>query len=195
MTTQGPLLDWLRGVGAAASPPAELDDSPLYATLWRICRARAARWHIASDARDAFHEAMIRLNQQLARNPGLASLPMDQRQRYALTVIRNVISEFARARKREAHHESISTTQPDIPDSSAVPDTLQSCLEHCLAEAEESSREMLRAYYADKGTEPRTALASRLGCTLTTLRVRVNRARAQLKQCLHRCSDSGEAAV
>jgi len=83
---------------------------------------------------------------------------------------------------------------PDLPGHQELLDKelLDSCLEHCLDQLSPTSREMIREYYSGERKEKikaRQKLAERLGIRLTNLRLRAQRIRTALKECILDCME------
>jgi hypothetical protein len=81
---------------------------------------------------------------------------------------------------------------------SAIPDTEQElverenrikCLRSCIRRLSAEERSLLLAYHAPKGrrAEERRRLAQQNGITLLALRVRANRLRFKLEECIKKC--------
>lgn len=69
---------------------------------------------------------------------------------------------------------------------------LDSCLRHCLAKLDQQKREMILEYYrGDRQVkiQARKSLADRLGINLTSLRLRAQRVRSELKMCILECME------
>lgn len=95
------------------------------------------------------------------------------------------------------HHEYLKRPAVSTPAAVAEgPDREHTydCLEQCLSKMTESSRNLIRQYYAeDKRAkiELRKVLAGQLGITQNALRARALRIREGLQVCIERCLTSG----
>lgn len=70
------------------------------------------------------------------------------------------------------------------------------CLEQCVAQLPDRSRELVLAYYQEQGRARfarRARLASQLGTPLNTLRVQAHRIRGLLRECIARCLEEKTA--
>ena len=66
----------------------------------------------------------------------------------------------------------------------------QECLERCLGRLSDEDREVITEYYRYKKSEKidrRKRLATRLGISLNTLRVKMHRQRMNLESCVEKC--------
>lgn len=64
------------------------------------------------------------------------------------------------------------------------------CLKKCLTELRTRDRELILDYYSAEGLkqhEHRRTIAEKMGLNMNTLRVRMNRSREKLEQCVERC--------
>lgn len=79
--------------------------------------------------------------------------------------------------------------QPLAHDTAAVEGEHQ-CLERCVRQLPDRSRQLVLAYYQEQGRARfarRAELASQLGIPLSTLRVQAHRIRGLLRECMARC--------
>jgi DNA-directed RNA polymerase specialized sigma24 family protein len=77
------------------------------------------------------------------------------------------------------------------PPPSSDPDLL-GCLESCLAQLNPEDRRLVLGYYGDgKLADVRRRLGEELGVTMTALRIRAYRVRAQLERCVVGCRARG----
>jgi DNA-directed RNA polymerase specialized sigma24 family protein len=113
---------------------------------------------------------------------------VDNVHKYVFGVARMLLLESVRRREREkvAHAE----WRPlDVVDDPVDEDQVR-CLESCMKQLPEETRELLIRYYQGDG---RTTLAARkelavgLGINSGALKVRAHRARATLEACLRKC--------
>jgi RNA polymerase sigma factor (sigma-70 family) len=81
----------------------------------------------------------------------------------------------------------LSTTDPGDGD-----EDLQ-CLTKCLADMDETDREILLTYYSrekHEKIESRKEMAAELGISIETLHMRVHRLRSTLRKCMRRCKNT-----
>jgi len=121
---------------------------------------------------------------------------------YVFGVARFVCLEAHKKMQRETHVEDLRGGQDALLDthdrSIEIVDRLYqekrlSCLRQCLAGLLPGDRELVIQYYSageEKQKTFRRKLAERAGLKLGTLRVRTNRLRDQLEQCVKRCLES-----
>lgn len=107
---------------------------------------------------------------------------------YVYSVARMILFEFRRKESKEVvAHSEYNSSLHSAPETQSQ--TL-SCLHRCLAELPSEEREIIVSYYEEEKREKinsRKELAEGLGISLTALRVRVCRLRAQLEICLNSC--------
>jgi DNA-directed RNA polymerase specialized sigma24 family protein len=89
---------------------------------------------------------------------------------------------------------SVDFSHPNLPDPQELFDKelLDACLKHCLDQLPLNSREMISQYYRGERQDKiksRQELAERLGIRLTNLRLRAQRIRTALKECLLDCME------
>jgi len=91
----------------------------------------------------------------------------------------------------DSHHPLASAEADGDPQQSAVlAEQRFECMQHCLRSLPTESRELLVAYHQGAGRQRidnRNLLASQLGISLNTLRIRVHRLRQQLEACADKC--------
>jgi DNA-directed RNA polymerase specialized sigma24 family protein len=92
------------------------------------------------------------------------------------------------------HHEYLkkpATPQPPpVIQIAEIREATHECLERCLGRLPEDARKLIRDYYAeDKQAkiDLRKRLASEMGVSINTLRLRVLRIRESLQKCIERC--------
>jgi DNA-directed RNA polymerase specialized sigma24 family protein len=77
-----------------------------------------------------------------------------------------------------------------------VPDTITEkeakiiCLEHCMERTPPENRDFILQYFQEERhpkVDHRKNLADKLGITVSALRMRVHRAKADLKKCIEEC--------
>lgn len=107
---------------------------------------------------------------------------------YVYSVARMILFEFRRKESKEVvAHGEYSTSLYSMPEPQSQ---MLSCLHKCLAVLPNEEREIIVSYYEEEKREKinsRKELADGLGISLTALRVRVCRLRAQLEICLNNC--------
>ena len=89
---------------------------------------------------------------------------------------------------------SIDFAHPNLPNAEDVfeKELLDHCLRHCIDKLHPSSREMIREYYRGERQDKirlRKQLAGRLGIKLANLRLRAQRVRTDLKECVLDCME------
>jgi DNA-directed RNA polymerase specialized sigma24 family protein len=137
--------------------------------------------------RDA-DDTLDRLARKLGEGHVIRDVPA-----YLHGLARNVLREsWRRARRERAGNEAMATRTPSEP---AADEVLWRCFERGLAELEPASRELLLAYYSAAQTPNRAwrkQLAATRGLSLNALRIRVFRAREDLRERLRRCLGASE---
>ncbi len=121
---------------------------------------------------------------------------------YALGVARYVCLEAHRKMRREAHIEELTGGEDSLPgtrdQSGEIVERLDhenrlTCLRECLDKLMAGDRELVLQYYSaeeEKQKVHRQKLAEKTGVTLGALRVRTNRLREKLEQCVSDCLES-----
>jgi DNA-directed RNA polymerase specialized sigma24 family protein len=122
--------------------------------------------------------------------------------RYCFGVARFVCLESHKKMQRETHTEDFSGGENALPDardrSAEIMDRLDqdrriACLRQCLTRLLPGDRDLVIQYYSAEDEKQKTfrrELAERVGLKLGTLRVRTNRLREQLEQCVKPCLES-----
>ncbi|HSB27189.1 MAG TPA: hypothetical protein VLE19_05025 [Pyrinomonadaceae bacterium] len=113
---------------------------------------------------------------------------------YVMGVARLLVLEIIKSisRQREAldeYQKSYSEVE-DLSDS----DTRIDCLQKCLQQLSSDNRELIIQYYqGDRGEkiENRRKLGERLGVAINTLRMRAQRLRERLQNCVEECVNAG----
>ena len=99
----------------------------------------------------------------------------------------------AESRKRQSRIRALDENSLVELSSTAVEFEVanyQECLERCLGCLSDEDREVITEYYRFKKTEKidcRKRLATRLGISLNTLRVKMHRQRMNLEACVEKC--------
>lgn len=114
---------------------------------------------------------------------------------YNLTGYIHGVAKLVRAesRKRQSRIRTLDEGSFVEPSSTAVDFEVanyQECLERCLGCLSAEDREVITEYYRFKKTEKidcRKRLATRLGISLNTLRVKMHRQRVNLEACVEKC--------
>jgi len=110
---------------------------------------------------------------------------------YFYGVARLVFAESVRTRQKEqealecAPHLEFSESDVDLESEKR-----RACLNHCLQALPKERRDLIMDYYQDekgKKIERRRRLATLLGITLNTLRIRAHRIRLDLETCVRQC--------
>lgn len=82
---------------------------------------------------------------------------------------------------------------PDPNDDSKDDDRVHECLEECLTKLDPADRETILTYFEKSGRakiDYRKELAAKLKITLNTLRMKVHRINAKLRECINDCLDA-----
>lgn len=175
---------------AFSSLLARLDPDPdragdAYEQLRRaLCRFFDWRGVAASD--EAADEALDRLARRLA-----AGEPVQDVRSFAMGIARLVSLEYHR--RPEARTEWLDPAEADRV--LAAPPAVESdgrdrCFDQCFGDLASDVREVMVRYYGGTGRariEARAALARDLGVSQNALRLRAQRVRDRLEQCLRRC--------
>lgn len=107
-------------------------------------------------------------------------------------VANNQIREYHRRAKNQFALEGIDISEPGPDDREETAELREDCLHKCLRKLGDERRDQLLAYYckdrADK-IKHRAEMATRLGISVSSLRVRMCRLRANLAECIERCLD------
>lgn len=109
---------------------------------------------------------------------------------YFYGVARNLIKENTKKLKALVSLDGIDVPDSSISGDKDKSDAVENCLQECLQTLDREKRELILNYYAkDKQAkiEHRTEMATRLGTSVETLRVRVYRIRVLLEECIERC--------
>jgi DNA-directed RNA polymerase specialized sigma24 family protein len=122
--------------------------------------------------------------------------------KYSFGVARFVCLEAHKKMRRETHSEDLPGGENALPDAHDQPaeivDKLYQesrllCLRRCLARLMPGDRELVIQYYSAEEEKQKTfrrELAEKAGLRLGTLRVRTNRLREQLEECVKSCLES-----
>jgi RNA polymerase sigma factor (sigma-70 family) len=126
---------------------------------------------------------------------------------YALGIARYVCLEAYKKMRRESHIEDLTGGEDSLPgtydQSTEIVERIDhehrlTCLKGCLDKLMAGDRELVLQYYSaeeEKQKVHRQKLAERTGVTLGALRVRTNRLREKLEQCVRDCLESRRETV
>jgi DNA-directed RNA polymerase specialized sigma24 family protein len=121
-----------------------------------------------------------------------AGEPVESVPAYCHGVAKRVLLEWHREHAREAAAVRGSAAGREAPAPSS--EARVACLERCLLELEDESRDVIVGYYQGEGSarfDARKALADTLSVKPGALRTRAYRLRGQLQECLRRCLAEG----
>lgn len=159
----------------------EVDVAAAWRELGARLRAWAARRVDPADADDIAQSAMLRL---LERRDEVEAGSVAA---WLFAVTRNAVADHYR-RKTNAFALDASGEPPDLRASELTDDALgelSDCIEPMLGALSAADADVLRR--VDLEGEPQVALAARLGVAPSTLKSRVQRARAKLRAALDAC--------
>lgn len=140
------------------------------------------------DAEDLANKTFDRVAKKL---PQIIDTFVGKREPYFFSVAHFVYKEYL----RKPVMMSLTTSdfqQPDLPDPEELLDKemLDSCLKDCLEKLSPNKRELVTDYYRGKRKvkiQSRQELAERLGIKLSNLRLKAQRIRVTLKECIFDC--------
>lgn len=160
-------------MGDARGPVADALDDEFLGRLRRFVRARAPQ---GSDADDVVQEALLKL---LQRPP----LPWDAARAWLFTTAQRAAADRWRRRARATPLEGdAAAPEPSGEDTVAY---LAGCLEPMWRGLSATDRDALRRIDVEGASQAEVARA--LGVTSSTLRSRVQRARARLRAAIEAC--------
>ena len=136
-----------------------------------------------SNAEDLTDETINRVASRLSK---IKNQVQGDKSRYFYGVARMVLLEHLRRKQPQA--------PPGSVDSGRV-EAEHRCLEECMAQLSEETRELVLGYYKADGREKieqRRRLAEKLGIAPNALRIRAYRIRSALQKCVKRCVDHAE---
>lgn len=142
---------------------------------WRACRASDALADVALD----------RLMRRIESGEQILD-PV----KYAYGVSRLVYMESLKAPLLEVEIDDQFTIAPEDEDN----DRRMDCLEKCLGELTQNSREMVLGYYSEQKQakiDQRKRLAERFRISANALRIKVLRIRTALESCVLKCIGDG----
>lgn len=108
----------------------------------------------------------------------------------ARLLVLEIIKSLSRQRQALGEYQQTYTEVADVPESEARID----CLQKCLQQLSSDNRELIIQYYqGDKREkiENRRKLGERLGVAINTLRMRAQRLRERLQDCVEECVNAG----
>ena len=153
-------------------------------------------WRGCATAEDLADETINRVARKL---PELSKIYTGDPALYFYGVARNLILEYQR--DAVSHQAPRPPHQPGAPGDeaqAAKTEREMSCLERCLKELSEDSREFVLSYYRKQKQAKvyfRRELAEQRGISTNNLRVRMHRIRATLHACILRCMEkAGETS-
>ena len=151
---------------------------------------RFFEWRGASFVEERVDETFNRLARKLSEG-----VRIQETRAYAMQIARLVLLEsFKSSDARRADLEELPVEPHYDPQRDWNEDEIakrnQRCLQHCLRQLPEDSRQLILAYYRYAGRvqiERRAALANQLGLRREALANRVQRLRDKVTECMLRC--------
>ena len=142
------------------------------------------------EAEDLANETLDRVAQKL---PDIVANYQGEREPYVFSVAYYVHKEHTRKPVLMSLADS-DFQQTDISNSEEEfeKELLDSCLKHCMEKLDHTSQEMIIDYYQGERQDKiksRQLLADRLGIKLANLRLRAQRVRTKLKECILECAE------
>lgn len=156
-------------------------------------------WSHATDPESRAAETLDILTRQITEGRVIKNV-----ETYSIGVARNVLlKEHSR---REARDSSLDDVQMDYETRFSVQagptraaeelsqELHENCMKSCFLQLPESDQRLISKYAATRGHDKNTReqLASDEGISVQTLRVRINRIRGVLRECLEQCLKKGE---
>ncbi|MGE0363168.1 MAG: RNA polymerase sigma factor [Vicinamibacterales bacterium] len=147
---------------------------------------RFFEWRHVAQADLAADETLDRLGRRLAEGEAVVDV-----RAYALGIARLVALEHHR--RPEARHtalDEVSTRHLAAPAERGADSPQLTCFDGCFAALSDEHRQFMLSYYAASGRariEARAGLASRLGLSANALRLRAQRVRDRLEECIRGC--------
>jgi RNA polymerase sigma factor (sigma-70 family) len=174
------------------SPDRELAWS-LYVELRRSL-VKIFAWNRCVDGEGMADETFDRVARQVHR---LRSTFQGDPKLFFYGVARNLIKEYHRKVRSFVPIEDVDLSgNPPAEEDEESPSLRAECLQACLSELSSEKRDLILAYYAKEKQakiDHRLAMASRLGVSVETLRVRAHRIRATLEECIEQCLNLASA--
>ncbi|MDQ4121215.1 MAG: hypothetical protein M3209_07200 [Acidobacteriota bacterium] len=175
---------------------ALLDSNPnLAGQKYEALRMRLVKffeWRACSFAEDLADETLDRVARKIESGEQIID--------YAAYSYRVAKLLYLENLKREAKEQAVVINMPTTVNSNDEDDPQLNCLELCLQQLSEDSRKMILGYYYnDKQAkiDHRKKLAETLGITQNALRIKTNRIRSKLEECVFKClknNDEGMAS-
>ncbi|HTD24465.1 MAG TPA: sigma-70 family RNA polymerase sigma factor [Terriglobales bacterium] len=154
-----------------------------YQTL-RTGLARFFEWRGCAFPEDHADEAIDRVARKIAQGEEIRNI-----QSYVTAVARFVSMEVVK--EREKHQAALSLLPRDpVRQEPVDEDTRLECVRRCLQALAPESSQLIIAYYQDDGRNKiavRKKLAQQLGISPHTLRMRLQRLRSKLEECVVDC--------
>lgn len=157
-----------------------IDVATAWHDLGHRLHAYVARRVPAADAEDVVQSVMVKL---LEHRDGIGAGSV---RAWLFTVTRNAVAEYYRQHRPTIDLQSFGDVAAEADHADPIA-SLAECLDPMLRTLSESDAEILRKI--DLDTTPQVALAASLGLPLSTLKSRVQRARAKLRVAFDRCCD------
>jgi len=175
------LLAWLSTDREEAGKKYEhIRQSLIQIFIWRGC-------HEAEDLADTT------INRVVRRLPQIVETYVGDPALYFFGVAKNVALECRKYEAKQAALPVLSQNDDDArerQEASANLERRHECMERCLQELNDDSRDMITHYYQrdrQAKVDSRKALAQQLGITDLNLRVRAHRVRNLLFTCIRKC--------
>ena len=180
----GPKPGWTPGADAFERFLTALDpDRARAASAYERLRQRTTgllHWWGAPDAEDLADETLDRVARKVEDG---AAIPKGSLGAHVRGVARLVFYERRRRPRLHAHDLTLVAAPP--PSETAA----LRCLDSCLDSLDRPERHLVLGYYGDgKSADVRRRLAADLGLSMTALRIRAHRVRAQLETCVRACT-------
>lgn len=154
-----------------------------YQTL-RTGLVRFFEWRGCAFPEDHADEAIDRVARKIAQGEEIRNI-----QSYVTAVARFVSMEVVK--EREKHQAALSLLPRDpVRQEPVDEDTRLECVRRCLQALAPESSQLIMAYYQDDGRNKiavRKKLAQQLGISPHTLRMRLQRLRSKLEECVVDC--------
>lgn len=143
-------------------------------------------WRGVSEAEELADET---INRVARKAPEITKTYVGNPALYFYGVAKNVFLEYQRRAPRvPLDEESLVAAPPEEEEETSA--LVRACLEKCLQELPQNSREIILGYYKARRRakiEDRKIMARQQGVSLNNLRVRVHRIRAALETCVRSC--------
>lgn len=154
-----------------------------YETL-RLGLVRFFEWRGCTFPEDHADETIDRVARKIVQGEEIRSI-----QSYITAVARFVFMEILK--EREKHQVALSQfSQEPVRQELPAEDARLECVRKCLQTLPPESSQLMMAYYQDEGRnkiEVRKRLAQQLDVSPHTLRMRLQRLRAKLEECVVEC--------